>query len=481
MRRSSVVAPLLLIGIGGLFLFRNLYPDLPLMDYLARYWPVLLIIWGGLRLAEILIWASTNRPLPKRGVSGGEWILIILLCMFGGALYVAKGGWNDWWGGRFRFSGIEMFGESFEYSLAGEKAASKTPRIIIDSFRGNARIVGADVTAVKVTGHKTIRSMDQNRANETDRQTPLELVGEGDQITIRTNQDRVAGENRATADMEITVPKGASIEAHGRRGDFDITDINGNVEIVSDNAGVRLQNIGGEARVDLRASDIIRATNVKGGFDLKGRGHDIELQSIDGPVTITGSYTGVLQFRAILKPLRFHGERTELSVEKIGGQLRMPIGQFTAMDLTGPMRLTTRNRDVSITDFTNSLEVSVDRGDIELRPAKLPLGRLDIHTRSGQVELALPAASKFEMSATAARGDISNEFGGGLHQENDRRGATLRGTVGGGGPTINIQSERGQITVRKASADDATGSRIPEPPAVPGAAKGPKELKPIDQ
>jgi hypothetical protein len=159
----------------------------------------------------------------------------------------------------------------------------------------------------------------------------------------------------------------------------------------------------------------------------------------------------------------------------------MPLGQFTAMDLTGPMRLTTRNRDVSITDFTNSLEVSVDRGDIELRPIKLPLGRLDIHTRSGQVELALPAASKFEMSATAARGDISNEFGGGLHQENDRRGATLRGTVGGGGPTINIQSERGQITVRKASGDDATGSRIPEPPPVPGAAKAPKSLKPIDQ
>ena len=52
MRRTSVVAPLLLIVIGGLFLARNLYPDLPLLDYLARYWPFLLIIWGGLRLAE---------------------------------------------------------------------------------------------------------------------------------------------------------------------------------------------------------------------------------------------------------------------------------------------------------------------------------------------------------------------------------------------------------------------------------------------
>ena len=35
MRRSSIVAPLLLIAVGGLFLARNLYPDIPLLDYLA--------------------------------------------------------------------------------------------------------------------------------------------------------------------------------------------------------------------------------------------------------------------------------------------------------------------------------------------------------------------------------------------------------------------------------------------------------------
>src|SRR6202040_2124881 len=53
MRRTSIVAPLLLIALGTLFLARNLYPDLPLVDYLARFWPFVLIAWGVLRLAEI--------------------------------------------------------------------------------------------------------------------------------------------------------------------------------------------------------------------------------------------------------------------------------------------------------------------------------------------------------------------------------------------------------------------------------------------
>ena len=36
---------------------------------------------------------------------------------------------------------------------------------MIESFRGNARITGVDADAVKVTGHKTIRSLDQSGAD----------------------------------------------------------------------------------------------------------------------------------------------------------------------------------------------------------------------------------------------------------------------------------------------------------------------------
>ena len=58
MRRTSIVAPLLLIAIGALFLAHNLYPDLPVLDYIARFWPFLLIGWGALRLGEVMFWAA---------------------------------------------------------------------------------------------------------------------------------------------------------------------------------------------------------------------------------------------------------------------------------------------------------------------------------------------------------------------------------------------------------------------------------------
>jgi len=50
-------------------------------------------------------------------------------------------------------------------------------------------------------------------------------------------------------------------------------------------------------RIDLRKSDIVRAVNVKGLVDIKGHGSDIDLQNIEGQVTVTGAYSGEIQFR----------------------------------------------------------------------------------------------------------------------------------------------------------------------------------------
>jgi DUF4097 and DUF4098 domain-containing protein YvlB len=268
--------------------------------------------------------------------------------------------------------------------------------------------------------------------------------------------------------MVILVPKGASIEAHGRRGDFDISDVNGNVEIISDNAGVRLQNLGGDARIDLRASDIVHAVGVKGTVEIKGHGGDIDLQNIEGPVIITGAYSGEIQFQNLSKPLRFNGERTDLNIEKLPGQLRMALNDLTASNLVGPIHLSGRSRDVTISDFTNELDVVIDRGDINLHPGILPLARMDVQTRSGDITLSLPLAAKFDLTATTAHGDAENEFGSPIRSQNEGRGASLRGTAPGG-PAVNLRTASGKVEVRKASPDDKPIDRSLFKPVVPPA------------
>jgi DUF4097 and DUF4098 domain-containing protein YvlB len=480
MRRGSVIGPLILIGIGALFLMRNLWPDIPIADILSRYWPFVLIAWGVLRLVEIFLWAIMSKPLPRNGVSAGEWMLVFLICVVGATMYTARH-YATWFPSGRALRGVVMdMGESYDYTLtSAEKPCSKNCRVLIESFRGNAKVTGTSDGTVKVSGHETVRSFQQAEADSASKQTPLELIQDGDQLIIRTNQDRVSDRAQVSSDLEITIPAGASIEAHGRYGDFDIENVAGAVDINSDNSGVRLENIGGNVRIDLRRSDVIRATDVKGSVDLRGRGQDLELQNIAGQVTVGGTYTGQIQLRNLAQPLRYDNPQMTINCERVPGQIHMESGEFTGDNIIGPVRINARSRDVQLSDFTQSLDLTLERGDVTLRTGKA-VPKIEVHTaRSGDIDLALPAEARFDLKVSTERGEVHNDFGGPLKVEESNHGGAIEG--GSGGPSVRLETARGSVTVRKLTPEEAAAPDVPNPPSPPSAPKPPTTPLRVEQ
>jgi DUF4097 and DUF4098 domain-containing protein YvlB len=474
MRRASIAGPLLLILIGGLFLLRNLYPQLPIVDFLAQYWPYLLIGWGALRLLEVLVWAAAGKALPVNGITVGEWIMVFFL-IFAGSLFWEGRQHGFWTGTGIHIGGLEVFGDAFDYPLnAGQAGVGKTPHVVIESFRGDARVTVSDGQDIKITGRKTVRALSQGDADKSNQNTPLEIVTDGNQVIIRTNQDRANSNTRVSDDLDITLPKGASLDARGRTGDFDISGLAGPVDITSDNAGVRLQNIGGDVHVDTGKSDVVRAVGIKGLVDLKGHGTDVELQDIAGPVTITGTYVGMVQFRNLAQPVRYEGPETQFAAAKIPGQFRLTLSDLNASNLIGPVRVSSRSKDIQITGFTQSLDLQVDRGDVELRPSS-PLPPMTVHTRSGDIDLLIPIRSALDLTASTDRGDITNDFSDALTEsQQGNHGQILRGTIGqpGEAPRVSLTTVRGSITVRKAPQAAAAGQKQETFPDIPTAAAG---------
>ena len=81
--------------------------------------------------------------------------------------------------------------------MSGERDCSRTPHILIEDFRGDAHVSGVAASAtgvgkdmVKVTGHKTIRSLDQKQADLGNDDTQLEIAGDANNVVIRLRQDR---------------------------------------------------------------------------------------------------------------------------------------------------------------------------------------------------------------------------------------------------------------------------------------------------
>jgi len=104
--RRSITGPLILLLIGGLFLWRNLHPEVPVFDLLAQYWPFVLIGWGLIRLIEVALWRESRQG----GFTGGEVVLVILVCMAGSLVWAAhengihlNGRGLDWWGVQYDY------------------------------------------------------------------------------------------------------------------------------------------------------------------------------------------------------------------------------------------------------------------------------------------------------------------------------------------------------------------------------------------
>ena len=453
MRGRSFTGPIILLGLGLLFLWSNLHPGFQVFDMLGQYWPFLLILWGLGRLIEAL--------LPRENAfgssfTGGEVLLIVLVCLAGSGMYAASHAGFPW-----RAGFTHMLGTDFDYPISAKASAGGAKLLVVDLPRGNLKISGMDTSDITVTGQKSIRAYKHEDADRANGITSIEVAVEGDHVIVRTNQDRASDIASIADDLEITVPRGLAVEARGRRNDYEVSDVAGNVELASDRGDARLARVGGNVRLVLSHSDTLRAEDVKGNVDINGEGSGLELGNIGGQVTITGAFSGSLDFKNLAKPLQFEGARnTELHAQAVPGHISMDLSQFDGRGLTGPVRLVARSRDIKIADFTQSLDLEATHGDVEIETG-LPTPAIDVRADSGNIDLGLPEKATFDLEATAERGDASNEFGQPIHQDQDGRRATLKGKVGSG-PTLRITVTHGSVSVHKRS--ETPGETAPPTP-----------------
>lgn len=442
--RRSITGPIILLLIGGLFLWRNFNPGVPVFDLLSQYWPFVLILWGVMRLAEAVL----NRGQLRSGFSGGEIVLIVFICILGGSAWQARQ-----FGLHFDGRGLDIFGDSYDYPIDAKAPAAGMTRVVFENPRGNIRVTGGDVAEVTVTGHKSIRAYKRADADRTNENTPVEILPQGDHLVVRTNQDRAPDNQRIDDDLEVTVPRALAVESRNNVGDAEVSDVHGDVELASNHGDLRLARIGGSARLSIGHSDVVNLTDVAGKVDLDGHGSDLTMENITGQVTVNGSYSGAIEFKNLAKPLDFEGVRgTELHVAAIPGTVHLDLSSLTANNVTGPMRFTARSRDIHLEQFTQSIQVETDRGDIDLHPGKAPLSTIEATTKNGAISLSIPEGAAFQLEGTVERGEAANEYGPPLNQENSGRRATIHGGVGNG-PAITLLSNRGRIVVEKAGVN----------------------------
>lgn len=443
-RPRSITGPLIVVAIGLLFLINNIWPDIFSLARIGDYWPFLLIAAGVIGLVEVLWHASRGVNPPPRVFYGAGifWVLVI------GLFISVAGRHNNWHLGTFDNPGVSIFGSDYEYDVNLTQSSRGVNRIVLDNFRGDLSLKGQDSGDVQVTGRKTVRAFNQTDADRANQRTQVHLEREGDALILRTDEFTGPRMIRVSADLDITLPRGVSVESRGRNGDLTIDEIDGPFEISGGRGDVRLNHIVKDVKIESTRGGDIHVTDSPGAVEIDGRGSDIQAENIAGGVIVNGEFSGTMEFRNLAKPLRFTSQRTEFHAEAVPGSVTIDLGNVELQNVTGPVRFRTGTRDIKASDVTGGLDLMVDRGDIEIADTKLPLSKIDAHTHNGDISVAVPESAAFQIDGSTSQGDGVNEFGAGIRQESSGHSATIKGG-NGSGPLITIETDRGTITLKK--------------------------------
>jgi hypothetical protein len=348
--RRSLAGPIVLIVIGCLFLLHNFGVRVPVWHAFGRYWPLLLILWGVVKLVEHA--AANRQGYRATGIGGGSVLLLLLIIVFGlGAHYSNDVNWG----------------------------------------------------------------------------------GVRDQIQIDDDLGGMFG-NAYTYDdnVEQTFPADATLR------------------IVSDRGGINVQpDIGGEVKISLEKGSI-RVTRVTGDVNVEGRVDDVSVDDVSGAVTMSGEFFSDIRVSKVAKTVTFKSTRSDITLASVPGDIEISGDELRGSDIAGPSRLVLHSKEVHLDDVSGDLELESSNGEIEVHAAsKLPIGKMIITGRKGDVTLVVPPNAGFQLDATARKGDITTDFGSIKVDSTSGGSAKATGSVGNGAARLVINADHGDIKITK--------------------------------
>jgi hypothetical protein len=469
--RRSYSGPLVLIILGIIFLLGNLHmlSWARIGNLFAHYWPLLLILWGIVKLIEHQ--QAQRDGVPSRGIGAGGIFLVIFIIVCG--LIATQASRFNW--GEIRDNlNIDdedlnnIFGETYNYdsNLEHDLTAAVTGLRINDDH-GAVHVSVADENKITVVVHKKVGAENQSDADRYNGETMPQLTVAGN-MAILDAKTQAAGDHPVESDLDITLPRKMEVHITSRRGDVSVAGRDGEVEINNQHGDVSVEDVNGNVKLNIEKSSA-KVEQISGDVQIDGRLNEVAVTDVKGSVQLDGEFEESVKLARIAKNVSFKSSRTELEFSRIDGELDLDSDDLHADQITGPLHLATRSKQIRLTDVSGDVRLEDNNGGIEI--AMRSLGNVQIDSRNGDVQLSVPDKAGFRVDARTRDGEIQSDFGE-LKVENGERQATASGQVGNGASHIVITNEHDGIEIRRASAMNPPTPLVP--PRPPKALPAPK-------
>jgi DUF4097 and DUF4098 domain-containing protein YvlB len=468
-RRRSFAGPLVLIILGLVFLLGNLHliSWMRMGTLFAHYWPLLLILWGIIKFVEYQ--QAQREGLPARGIGFGGVCLVIFIVVFGlMATQASRVHWEQFRDNiNIDDSDLDnIFGETFNYDDHLEQAVPPTTTTLrVNNDHGAVRVTPSDDNKITVTVRKKVGADSQSDADKYNAGTKPLITSTGTLLTLDA-RTQAAGNHSLQSDLDISIPRKMALQITSRHGEVSVTGRDGQVEINNQHGEVSVEDVTGNVALTIERSSA-KVEQITGDVHIDGRLNEVSVTDIKGSAQFDGEFQESVKLARITKTVAFKSSRTDLEFSRIDGDLDLDSDDLHADQITGPLHLTTRSKEIRLEDVSGDVRVQDEHGGIEL--SMRSLGNVQIDSRNGDINLSVPDKAGFHLDAQTRDGEIQSDFPE-LKIDNSEHEAKASGSVGNGSSHIVLNNEHDGIEIRKTSAKPAIATP-PTPPAPPKPAR----------
>jgi hypothetical protein len=466
-RQRSFAGAVVLIIVGVIFLLGTMrvLSVGKLAHMFASYWPVLLILWGVIKLVEHQ--QAQRHGTRSSGIGAGGVLLVIMIVVFGlVANQIERVNWSglrDEMGDDGNFPNI--FGESYNFNDHLEQDFPADASLKVIDNHGAVSIHASDDNKIVVVVRKRVGAENQADADKYNDQTKPTITKMGGLVTLDAKVE-AAGDHSVETDLDISIPRKAAVTVNSRHGDVNVSGRTGNVDVSAQHSDTSVDDITGNVKVNQEKGSV-KIEQVSGDVHVGGRLNEVTLADVKGSVQLDGEFQESIKLERIAKTVTFKSSRTDMELSRIGGSLDLDSDELHAEEITGPLHLTTRSKNIRLDGVSGDVRLQNDNGTVEL--VMRTLGNVQVDNRNGDVQISVPDKAGFRLDAHTRGGEIQSDFPD-LKVNNDEHEARASGSVGNGTSHIVINNEHEGIEIRKASATP------PSPPVPPALGKGGKAL-----
>lgn len=290
------------------------------------------------------------------------------------------------------FSQSDRYQTDFHHSYD----ISADARVNVESLNGSVEITGWDENKVDVAGTKygaTEQLRDAVKIEIHNTPTSIEIR------TVRPSSYR----GGAGARYVIRVPRKARLD-----------------RITTSNSSIHVRDVGNAAHLK-SSNGSIRAENIAGDVEAHTSNSSIELDTVHG-----------------------------------NAQLKSSNGRIQAENVGGECNAETSNSSIKVRlDNAPALPIHLvsSNGAIELTMDRAPKSDIRASTRNSSITLRLPASTSARLTADTSNSSISSDFVLRSDGDRDHNRKHVDGTIGSGGPRVELTSSNGRIRIVKGSGD----------------------------